>query len=179
MNINEYISKKLECEELDDDRWNEEFWGNIDGVPQSSYLVKILHFGKKHRSINCVLPKIFEFCDKNSINDAVFNAIKHYPLRKVRNSIFISIAHCPLSFYQYNYINSLKICVEAFAALLDIYIYNACFSAYDLERLINDNPDFIGAIDIHKILSDCNVSPEKHAILRYYEGTWAKEGEPR
>lgn len=169
MDINEYISRKLESEKFDDNPWNEEFWGNIDGVPQSLYLVKILLFGKKHRSINCLLPKIFEFCDKNSIDDTVFDAVKHYPLRKVRNNIFISIAHCSLSFYQYNYINSLKICIEAFAALLDIYICNECFSAYDLEKLLNDNRDFIAGIDIPKILSDCDISLEKRSILRCYE----------
>ena len=169
MDINEYISKKLEAEEFDDNPWNEEFWGNIDGVPQSLYLVKILLFGKKHRSINCLLPKIFEFCDKNAIDDRVFNAIKHYPSRKIRNSIFISIAHCSLSFYQYNYINSLKICIEAFAALLDIYIYNACFSAYDLEKLLNDNIDFIAGIEFSKILSDCNVPVEKRSVLCCYK----------
>lgn len=169
MDINEYISKKLKSQEFDDSPWNEDFWGNIEGIPQSLYLVKILRFGKKHRSINCILPKIFEFCNKDSVDATVFNAVKHYPFRKVRNDIFISMAHCPLSFYQYNYINSLKICIEAFAALLDIYIYNACFSVYDLELLLNDNMEFIAGIDIQKILSNSDISSEKRSILKCYE----------
>ncbi len=101
-----------------------------------------------------ILPNILQFSDSHTISERVFSTLCRYPNRKLRKSLLISIAHCKISFYQLHEICRRKICVEAFASLLDMYVALDVFTIDDLKKLISDNQWCVRAINFRLILDN-------------------------
>ena len=74
--------------------------------------------------------------------------------KKCKKTLLVSLSHCKLSIYQLIYICELKICAEAFAQLLDIYLLEDCFTVYDLHKLLIDNHKYVKCIDFPNLFSD-------------------------
>lgn len=124
---------------------------------------------KHQREIAMILPRMLEFSDSRTISERVFSALCRYPGKKRRNSLLTSISHCRISFYQLQEICKQKICVEAFAALLDMYISYDIFSLDDLKKLCSENETFVCTINFRSLINEGITSLEKKEFAEAME----------
>lgn len=165
MNINCYLKKIMNSNEIVKCL---SFY-DVDGILQSDILEDFICYSIHHSYIRKFLPNVFNFCDCSSVTPEVFDKIKRFPNKKIRKNILIVLAHCRLSFYQLSYICNQNICFEAFAQLLDIYLINECFSAYDLKILLEKNKKYLKAIDFTLLFRDVSMTDEKRELCKYYQ----------
>ena len=168
ININDFL---LEClnnhmpknklTQFEDDYFNDEIYG----IVKKDILLDFLKLSK-NSNLKKVLPFILSFSDKDSISTEVFEFIIKQFGRKERKSMLISLAHCNISFYQLTFIAKEKICFEAFAALLNMYLGNDCFSLYDLQNLIEENYCYLNTLDIDGISRDTKYDNQKVLLLQ-------------
>ena len=125
----------------------------VYGYFNSDNLLFVLQKSLRNKKIRDLLPDLLFYCNDKSVSVEVFDFVKKYKFKKRRRTLLISLAHCQLSIYQLRYISELNICGEAFAQLLDIYLFNDCFSIYDLENLLIDNDNHIKSIDFPSLFS--------------------------
>ena len=125
----------------------------VYGYLNSNNLLLLLEKSLTNRKIRSLLPFLLFYCNDKSVTVKAFELIKSYKFRKCRKTLLVSLAHCKLSVYQLMYICELKICVEAFAQLLDIYLLEDCFTVYDLHKLLIDNHKYVKCIDFSNLFS--------------------------
>ena len=154
-------SKKL-CKTIIDDY---DYFDNVGGVLKEENVKTLIQRSKKRKEISKILPKILYFSDEHTISDAIFTMLCSYPKKRYRNSLLTSIAHCKISFYQLHEICKRRICLEAFASLLDVYVENECFTVLDLQKLIEDNAEYLSAIDLKQVLKDYTSTGPKRNFL--------------
>lgn len=145
-----------------------DFWDNVYGDLQEVYAYELIIKSMTNRNIAILLPFFMRHSNINTVSNRVFTLLKSYPRKKIRNSILISLAHCKISIYQLQYICQQKLCVEAFATLLDIYLKEQCFSCVDLSKLLEDNVNYIFGIDFAKIEEELSISLDKRKVLYSY-----------
>lgn len=106
------------------------------GILSRELLLGLLCKRRKNKNIDKILPSILYRVNVDTIDNIIFEMIINLP-HKIRDNCLISLAHCSLSMYQLLYIDSLNICTEAFAQLLNCIITNDLFSCYDLKKLFD------------------------------------------
>lgn len=143
-----------------------DYFDDVYGFLSEENAVSLIRQSKWNHCVASLLPQLFQFSNEYTISDAVFEMLKAYPHKKIQKSIFISLAHCSISLYQLQYISQQKVCVEAFAALLDIYLEEKCFSCIDLKKLLADNAAFVPGIDWENILRNGKLDDAKREVVK-------------
>ena len=115
-----------------------------------------------------ILPQVFYFSNTSTVSETVFNAIMSYERKDIQRSILIALSHCKISFYQLFIICQEKVCIEAFAALLDIYLHESVFSTFDLSILLRENAEFIHGISWDVVLANKELEKNKREIVLKY-----------
>lgn len=158
--------RKILCNWLDED-WD--IFDTLSGTLTEGNAFKLIKRSRYQSEITLILPHMLKFSDSHTISERVFSSLCRYPNKRCRNSLLISIAHCPISFYQLQEICRRKICVEAFAALLDMYAANDIFTVDDLKKLVADNKWCVRSVNYHAVLEDGIISGEKKAFVEMLE----------
>ena len=157
--------------------WLDEDWDVFDafsGTLTEGNAFKLIKRSRYQREITLILPHMLKFSDSHTISERVFSSLCRYPNKRRRNSLLISIAHCPISFYQLQEICRRKICVEAFAALFDMYAANDFFTVNDLRKLVADNKRCVRSVNFYAVLEDGIVSGEKKAFVEMLEKQYSR-----
>lgn len=167
--INDFVTNLVfhQKKEITPDYIESEVYGYLN----SNNLLLLLEKSLTNKKIRSLLPFLLFYCNDKSVTVEVFELIKNYKFRKLKKTLFVSLSHCKLSIYQLMYICEMKICVEAFAQLLDIYLLEDCFTIYDLNKLLIDNPEYVKFIDFSSLFSDeimTKVNGSKKDFLRNY-----------
>lgn len=170
INANTLARKKL-CNWLNED-WD--IFDAFSGTLTEGNAFELIKRSRYQREITVILPHMLQFSDSRTISERVFSSLCRYPNKRCRNSSLVSIAHCPISFYQLQEICKRKICVEAFAALFDMYAANDIFTVDDLKRLVADNKWCIKSVNFHAVLEDGIVSGEKKALVEMLEERYSR-----
>lgn len=148
------------------DNWD--YFDELDGILSETNAFHLIELGKQNKIVLDLLPQLFMFCNCSTISDTVFSQIQSYPCEGIKRSIFISLSHCQISLYQLQYICSQKVCFEAFATLLDVYLLNDCFFVYDVVYLLNTNREYLRCINWDSIFDNQRYTFEKEAALKSY-----------
>lgn len=170
INANAFERKTL-CNWLDED-WD--IFDTFSGTLTEGNAFKLIKRSRYQREITLILPHMLRFSDSHTISERVFSSLYRYPNKSRRNSLLVSIAHCPISFYQLQEICKQKICVEAFAALFDMYVANDVFTVDDLKKLVADNKWCVRSVNYHAVLEDGIVSGEKKAFVERLEKQYSR-----
>lgn len=171
-NINEIARCVLSCSdtcpdflELIDDY---DYFDDVHGYLSEENALALITESYERSELGQLLPQMFYFSNISTISETVFAAIMSYSVKEIQQDILIALSHCRISFYQLDIICRKKICIEAFAALLDIYLNESCFSTVDLSKLLCENTEFIHGIAWDMVLANEKLERNKIEIIQEY-----------
>lgn len=170
--INEITRFLLSCSDMTADfpeLFNDyDYFDDVQGYLSEENALAIITESYGRSEIRQILPQMFYFSNVSTISETVFTAIMSYGAKKIQRDILIALSHCRISFYQLDIICREKICMEAYAALLDIYLNERCFSAVDLSLLLRENTEYINAIAWDMVLSSKDLEQDKRETIQEY-----------
>lgn len=143
-----------------------DYFESVYGTLTQENAILLIQQSLLQKNLFSILSCALYFSDSQTISNAVFKSICSYPGAKKQKTLLKSIAHCPISFYQLQEICKRKICVEAFASLVVLYVQNPCFTVWDLQKLVGENMDFLVAIDWKGVLRDCAIDNHKREYIK-------------
>ena len=145
-----------------------DYFDDVYGYLSEENALALIIESYRRSEIQQMLPQMFYFSNIFTVSETVFTAIMSYSEKVIQRDILLALSHCSISFYQLDIICREKICMEAFAAMLDIYLIERCFSAVDLSILLRENTEYINAITWDLILSNKKLERKKRDTIQEY-----------
>jgi hypothetical protein len=145
-----------------------DYFDDVHGYLSEDNALALIKESFGRSEIKQILAQMFYFSNVVTVSETVFTAIMSYSVKEIRRNILIALSHCSISYYQLDIICREKICMEAFAAMLDIYLNEYCFSAVDLSILLRENIEYINTIAWDLILSNKELERKKKDTIQEF-----------
>ena len=110
------------------------------GTLSPDVLQMLLKSARRNRHLRVILSELLWYADADSVTDANFRAILHFP-KQHRNNYIAVLGHHRLAFYQMQILNRYPQSYEVFSNLFDCVCKHDCFTDKDMLQLLERNCD--------------------------------------